>query len=95
MSTSTGVSSDKQAAVLEYLKQHRINEELNVVVNKLCQTGNEQDPFAFIVRHTQTEYVLAAFVSASTDASACLLSASGSRVRRARSGARDHAHRRS
>jgi hypothetical protein len=49
MSTATGVSSDKQAAVLQYLKDHRINEELNVVVNQLCQRVNETDPFAFIV----------------------------------------------
>lgn len=52
MSTAESAPSEKQAVVLEYLKSHRVNEELNIVVNKLCHQQTE-DPFAFLVRRTQ------------------------------------------
>ena len=49
MSTPSSAPSEKQAAVLEYLKQYKVNEELNVAVNRLCQQQTD-DPFAFLVR---------------------------------------------
>ena len=51
MSTPSAAPSEKQAAVLEYLKQYKVNEELNVAVNRLCQQQTD-DPFAFLVRQT-------------------------------------------
>lgn len=57
MSTPSAAPSEKQAAVLEYLKQYKVNEELNVAVNRLCQQQTD-DPFAFLVScntHDQTE----------------------------------------
>lgn len=49
MSTSTSASTDKQQQVLDYLKSHQVNEELNIAVNRLCQNQTE-DPFAFLAR---------------------------------------------
>jgi len=49
MSSADAAASEKQAAVLAYLKQHNVDEELNIVVNKLAQNMTE-DPFAFIAR---------------------------------------------
>jgi hypothetical protein len=49
MSSADAKASEKQAAVLAYLQKHQVNEELNIVVNKLAQNQSE-DPFAFIVR---------------------------------------------
>lgn len=49
MSSSDAKPSEKQAQVLTYLKDHRINDELNIIVNRLCHAQTE-DPFAFLVR---------------------------------------------
>ena len=52
MSTSDAKPTEKQTQVLTYLKDHRINDELNIIVNRLCHAQTE-DPFAFMVK-TQT-----------------------------------------
>lgn len=48
MSSSDAAPSEKQQQVLDYLSKHRVNEELNIVVNRLCHAQTD-DPFAFIV----------------------------------------------
>lgn len=49
MSTVDAKPSEKQTQVLSYLKDHRINDELNIIVNRLCHAQTE-DPFAFLAR---------------------------------------------
>jgi hypothetical protein len=52
MSTSDSKPTEKQSQVLTYLKDHRINDELNIIVNRLCHAQTE-DPFAFMVRRAE------------------------------------------
>jgi hypothetical protein len=47
-SSSTQPLSAKQEQILNYLKEYHVNEELNIIINRLCHSQTD-DPFAFLV----------------------------------------------
>ena len=47
--TSVGDTTSAQAEVMKYLDSHHINDQLNVVINKLVK-AHSQDPFGFLSR---------------------------------------------
>ena len=47
--TATGDATSQQADVMRYLDQHHVNDQLNVVINKLVKQHSD-DPFGFLSR---------------------------------------------